>query len=379
MLPSSRSFPAFGLFLLCVLRPSAISAAPQPPPPPKVDQARVDAAIEKGVAYLRTLGPASMSQVAYVTQKGTNYRGLVLYTLAWAGVPAEDPGVKTLLEECVNAPLERTYSVACEAMALEKIDRRKYRPRLAKIGQWLVDTQCANGQWSYGAVLPEQPGVTYSAGGEGGSGSTVAEIPLKRTVRQALPYGDNSCSQYALLGLRACLEAGVVAPAQTFALAEKWWAASLIAKDGYAGWGYSSEGKVKGKATGSMTAGAIGSVAIARYGQRKDPKKSPLLNVGLLWLTPRFSVTENPAMQKEWLYYYLYALSRAGILGEIERFGNHDWYAEGADFILKDQRPDGAWLGDTLHNDVVAETCFAILFLKRATKSITYSKTTASQ
>ncbi len=378
MFPRSHSHQAFGLHLLCVLCPSALSAPPQPPPPPKVDQARVDAAIEKGVAHLRSLGPASLGQVAYVTQTGTNYRGLVLYTLAWAGVPAEDPLVKSLLEECVNAPLERTYSVACEAMALEKIDRRKFRPRLAKIGQWLVDTQCANGQWSYGAVLPEPAGVTYSPG-SGASGDTVAEIPLKRVVRQALPHGDNSCSQYALLGLRACLEAGVVAPAQTFALAEKWWAASLIQKDGYAGWGYSSEGKVKGKATGSMTAGAIGSVAIARYGQRKDPKKSQLVNIGLLWLTPRFSVSENPGMQKEWLYYYLYALSRAGILGEIERFGNHDWYAEGADFILKNQRPDGSWLGDTLHNDVVAETCFAILFLKRATKSITYSKTTASQ
>ena len=71
-------------------------------------------------------------------------------------------------------------------------------------------------------------------------------------------------------------------------------------------------------------------------------------------------------------FYYLYALERAGILYGTEHFGGRAWYAEGAKFLLETQKPDGSWR-ESDYAGVAPETwdtCFAILFLRRATKPL---------
>jgi len=70
-------------------------------------------------------------------------------------------------------------------------------------------------------------------------------------------------------------------------------------------------------------------------------------------------------------HYFLYAMERAGILYGTETFGAHGWYAEGARWLLETQRPDGAWLTTgTKGPQVTWDTCFAILFLRRATRPL---------
>ena len=70
-----------------------------------------------------------------------------------------------------------------------------------------------------------------------------------------------------------------------------------------------------------------------------------------------------------WLYYFLYALERAGILYGTEVFGGHEWYPEGATWLLDNQQQDGAW--DAVNgSNKVWDTCFAILFLRRATRPL---------
>jgi hypothetical protein len=79
--------------------------------------------------------------------------------------------------------------------------------------------------------------------------------------------------------------------------------------------------------------------------------------------------------------YFLYALERAGILCGVEKFGPHRWYAEGAQALVRDQKPDGSWLSPHPHGDrsrelnSVWDTCFAILFLKRATRPLDVAST----
>ena len=54
-----------------------------------------------------------------------------------------------------------------------------------------------------------------------------------------------------------------------------------------------------------------------------------------------------------------------------DRFGAHDWYAEGAAWLLETQRPDGSWLtANAKGGQGVWDTCFAILFLRRATRPL---------
>ena len=67
-----------------------------------------------------------------------------------------------------------------------------------------------------------------------------------------------------------------------------------------------------------------------------------------------------------YFYYYLYALERVGALTSRRWIGEHDWYREGADELLKRQNPDGSWPSGG-YDDELVNTSFALLFLRRAT------------
>ena len=69
-------------------------------------------------------------------------------------------------------------------------------------------------------------------------------------------------------------------------------------------------------------------------------------------------------------YYFMYGLERAGMLYGTERMGKHWWYSEGAEELLRRQKPSGAWGGGFFPRQVVIDTCFAILFLRRATEPL---------
>ncbi len=86
-------------------------------------------------------------------------------------------------------------------------------------------------------------------------------------------------------------------------------------------------------------------------------------------------------------YYNVFSLERAGTLEDTKKFGDHDWYSEGAAWLLKHQQGDGGWPteerfkagdagGDRARFDRRTwSTCFALLFLKRATMTLTGAKT----
>jgi len=141
-----------------------------------------------------------------------------------------------------------------------------------------------------------------------------------------------------------------------------------------AGWCYGS--KSHGHAAyGSMTAGAVGALTIYDYILGQKWKSDPTVLAGLGWMAKNFSATENPG-PAEWgegkpgymLYYYLYAMERACILFGADVLGAHRWYNEGANAILAAQRADGSWAADAPEANGSWDTCFAILFLKRATR-----------
>lgn len=88
-----------------------------------------------------------------------------------------------------------------------------------------------------------------------------------------------------------------------------------------------------------------------------------------------FNVTKNPGNQEGgegqggWLYYWLYAVERAGIFYGTEMLGGHEWYVEGARMLLEAQKPDGSWMTPGADH-AIWDTCFAILFLRRATRPL---------
>jgi hypothetical protein len=351
----------------------------------QVDQARVDAAIEKGIQYLKT-APSPPFDWGKIKDSDE----LILWTLVHARVPETEVRFKALLDRMIGAKLERTYEVALQALILEEVDRVKYQERIFACAQFLVDNQCRNGQWGYGEPTVFSEGVPtgairrdvttlqkVDAAGLRVKPKVVRRLAVKRT-RQGPAEGDNSNAQYAALGLRACHEAGIAVPKETLLLAAKSWRDTQHApgRDPAAGQGWCYGDRDSHPAYGGMTAGAVGSLVIYDHLLGKDPKKDAAVKSGLDWLARNFTVTEHPgppehkrATTRMHHYYYLYALERTGMLCGVEDFGGRAWYPEGAKIILAAQKPDGSW--DTSQESTPTwDTCFAILFLRRATRPL---------
>lgn len=388
-----------------------LAGAPQDAPLPPADD-KVDQAIQRGVAFLRGQLP-SLAQHHMKGGGAATTEELVLWTFLHAGISERDGDFRTLLDAVLAHPLERTYDVALQAMILEELDRVKYQGRIQLCAQFLVDNQCRNGQWGYGQPTQTVPD-TATAGGKPeiatGAPSGVrsfepdppgprAKPPVRRKLavkkaRDGPDHGDNSNSQYAALGLRACLDAGITIPREVLTLGRKAWTeganGGASPKGGVAtgggvssdprAWGYTEGGKSDAAGYGSMTAGAVGALAVYDFLLDGKWSKDSVLRGGLAWLGKNFSVTQNPGSVETWhhqgstqYHYYLYALERAAILSGNSKIGTHDWYAEGASTLLGSQKPDGSWEGSDGSN-AQWDTCFAVLFLKRATRPLVASE-----
>lgn len=344
-----------------------------------IDPMRVSDAISKGVHWLK-----QQKLAPYDVNKHTiREHELVLYTLLHAGVSPDDETFRKLLKEILTLKLDKTYTVSLQAMVLQELDAEKYQWRIAQCGQFLVDNQCKNGQWSYGEEteqVVQTPPETPEDVATGTEKDAKRSPPKRRSTRakkviRIMPQregpetGDNSNSQYAALGIRACMEANVMIPGETVARALKWWEETQRSNGG---WGYGESDSP----WGSMTAGAVASVVIYRHLLRQDFRGARSVNKGIAWMAENFTVEENPGNEKKahWLYYYLYAIERVGMLAGINRIGSHKWYAEGAEFLLKTQETNGSWPRKAVKRgytgQTIWDTCFAILFLKMATAPV---------
>jgi AcrR family transcriptional regulator len=67
------------------------------------------------------------------------------------------------------------------------------------------------------------------------------------------------------------------------------------------------------------------------------------------------------------VYYFLWSLERVAVAYDLSTFGGHDWYQWGSAWLLGKQTAAGGWLGRYGPGGV--DTCFALLFLKRANLS----------
>ncbi|MCW8140832.1 MAG: terpene cyclase/mutase family protein [Planctomycetota bacterium] len=129
---------------------------------------------------------------------------------------------------------------------------------------------------------------------------------------------------------------------------------------------------------GSMTASAVAALFICkaqlegtpRWERELKPRVDQALRDGCAWLAKNYSVTSNPGADKH-LFYYLYGFERAGILGLIGRFGEHDWYQDGCELFLARQDASGMWsAGFQGTSGPVPDTCFGLLFLARGTTPV---------
>ncbi|RPH45852.1 MAG: hypothetical protein EHM91_07410, partial [Planctomycetota bacterium] len=196
-------------------------------PPNEVDQIKVDMAIEKGIKWLKSQNASHLTAGDHVGRKMSK-RELVLFTYVHAEVPDSDPDFKVLFDDMLKDKLEATYCVALQAMVLEEVERVKYQKRILMCAKFLVDNQGPAGYWGYGSPSIYVEDVAYevpkrkdvASGGAAGKAGEVKQFELpnhsgprvKPKVTNKIKVKkdrdgeghDNSNTQYAALGMRAC-------------------------------------------------------------------------------------------------------------------------------------------------------------------------------
>jgi hypothetical protein len=133
---------------------------------------------------------------------------------------------------------------------------------------------------------------------------------------------------------------------------------------------------------GSMTAAAICALvilrdelekdrALARRWERVDKECDQMISDGLGWLITNWAMDHNPKVGDYRYYYYLYTIERMAMLGGVDFIGPHDWYRQGADILLEQQKDNGRWeTNREVEPSDIYDTCYALLFLKRSTEGI---------
>lgn len=258
----------------------------------------------------------------------------------------------------------RTYETAVYAMAIDAYGDPTFFPVLERLTQTLVDGQAPGGTWTYGLPRPEQAASTTEE--EGMPLFTVLEptavgAEITRTTEWRDFNGDNSVGQFAILGLRAAHRRGFRASQKTWSAARESYR-SRQGKDG--GWSY-REG---GRSYGSMTCAGVCSLLLTRWAMGEEsPAESAGIERGLAWLATNFSAVRNPNSSRH-KFYYLYSIERVGRLFDTDFLGEHEWYPLGARSLVDWQQDDGRW---EERRETIVPTSFALLFLTRATETLT--------
>ena len=281
---------------------------------------RASASMERG---RRALLSTQRGDGAFANNVGEH--ALVLLALVHSGADPESASMKRALRP-LRRQAKTNYERAVRLMAIELLKSPSLKETAQGDLEDLVHHQSSSGGWDYGAA------------GE-------------RT--------DNSCTQYALLGLRAAHKLGLQTPRAVWKKALRYLLGQQ-ARDG--GVGY-TRGK---EATASMTAGAVSSLAAtaARSGLRDNGSHRARVDRSIkratAWLAKRWKPGQGPHP-----YYTLYGLERAMAFSGQDRLGTRDWYREGAAYLLKHQQRDGWWGPKNIRR-----TSFALLFLSRASTAI---------
>ena len=336
----------------------------------------VQAAIDRGVAFLLSqqkpngwfsdTGEMRWDPASRPIQGAEETMTMLGLTFAEVDLKKSDP-MKKGFEALLARDLDQVYSVAPRIMVIArlwpKLDR-EFRERVKPIMErdlaWLIKAQGAEGQWSYSSL----EGKTSPVGG-----------------------WDFSNTQMAVLALAEAVAAGWELPEEPFARVQKLYLEKQIS-DG--GWDYGRPGfNAPGNATtsyGSMTAAAVASLYLtrdylyrnigcpcARGSSKLRPQQvDQAIDRGLKWLGKEFLVDTNPkGVPNRWTLYWLYSCERVGLAAGLKYFGAHNWYGEGAEYLVRAQARNGSW---TIGGEGLSDTAYALCFLIKGRAPILFNK-----
>ena len=162
---------------------------------------------------------------------------------------------------------------------------------------------------------------------------------------------------------------------------EKWVSTQKEDEGGFVYFPGSSMAGERERADGSIALRSYGSMSYAGllsfiYAEMDDT--DPRLKAVRTWLKENYSISENPGMGPQGLYYYYHTMAKALSLSGIEHIldkngKKRDWRKELALELLNKQSPEGYWLNENgrwWERDPVLVTSYAILALERVYYSL---------
>ncbi len=390
-------------------------------------QEAVNKAIEKGVRWLKSKqlpdgswGVIDGGQKYDPNAKGESYKhpagptALALYALLKCRVPAEDPVVKKgfkYLKDRYRIP-GGSYEVSALLLAVTATADPFKRVKASTAAGERIKLTGEFRKWAQDLQMELLKKRGSNAGWRYNHGGTEPDGHKQ----------DLSSTQFACLALFAAERCGIKTDSKiwnamiTFAMAQQEEDGPLVTRavtpkpslqeptkpgDDPKGRYANPDGEVKdkargfayikgaqkadeGEACGSMTACGLGTVLLARYvlGNRKDKlwekrdQKAVQTSIydGLAWLDVNWSSYGNPKKmegqhENPYFIYWMYCLERTMDLVGNQLLGKHQWYVEMGQQLVNRQKQQGFWhSGTTLNPQEVLDTCFALLFLKRATR-----------
>ena len=258
-------------------------------------------------------------QVAGVTSLAT-------YALLTAGESYQSPKLERAIMFLKQISIEGTYATGLRNHVWGQLPQG-FAPQLATDTRALVAGIGRNGSY------------TYMLGGD----------------------GDNSCTQYGVLGVWEGAKRNQVVPSRYWRSVEKHF---IDTQNSDGGWSYSGGGGAT-PSTNTMTAAGLTCLYITREYLHRDAyirpgrtDRHPLqarIDRALAHVAGAYAPNAN--------MYYMYGVERVGLASGRKHFNGRDWYAEGAAHMVNTQTAEGQIGGG--HGGPVVATSFALAFLVR--------------
>jgi hypothetical protein len=407
-----------GVVLLscAILLGFAASVRADPKPLSKAEQAKVDKAIDKAVAYLkRTQTKQGDWPRKWPRTHLAGQCALPAYALLEAGVPANDRVIQkaaTFIRASV-LKTDGTYEISLAILFFDRLGDLKDKKLIQSLALRLIAGQFYTGGWSYHcpklkavhqADLLKTLEELSKRMKEGGKSTKEAlkevEVPqrIKRLavfkdlkkfnwseqqgrpgVTESIPLvgtTDNSNTQFALLALWAAQRHDIPTEPSFRLLVERFEKSQF--PNGKWSYGFPYGG---GSHRSMVCVGLLG-LAIGRGLKLTTPGSPPPGQDDLptmAGLAALYSVIGVPTEQMDKVVptqdiYFLWSLERVGMLFNLPTLGDKEWYRWGAEILVTNQFTTGEW--DNLISDTksfganlygpVLHTAFALLFLKHS-------------
>ncbi|HWE39582.1 MAG TPA: hypothetical protein VG406_23740, partial [Isosphaeraceae bacterium] len=346
-------------------------------------------AIEKGVNYLKSQQEATGGwEYQFNHDHALGVTALAGLALLENGVARDDEVIRKANEVVHDLALRsnQTYDISLAILFLARVEQGARGPNdelIRRLGYRLSLGE-TEGMWSY--LLPKEDERTYqlrqryygtrrrqiygtrrdgapdpNAGADQGQ-DAADQAPPKQTKRRLGGPGDNSNTQFALLGIWAASRHGFDAD-ETLADIERHFRDS---QEGDGGWGYN----LRGGGSPAMTCAGLIGLAIAASRPELAARETAAARGAALAADPVFqrgmAVVEGDArgIRGRYEVYDLWSLERLCVALGLKKVGRIDWYSDGAAKLLRLQELDGSWPNGRW--GTLPETCLALLFLRKA-------------